>query len=202
MAGNLNPGLLICQFESWSGHPIQGGTAQLNFVEVDAAFGGRLKLFNPKGEETDRVTADSARSGVAFLQFFWDPTHIGYFTSNTPKFRAAGYGVPGFSKEIVPGELFGTNEVPRGFETDYISGRMGLCVNLGQIWSEGKGEFQFKEGASLAIDVMKKIKEALDFHAKVTGQKTPKVPFLKPMRPTPEMVSLLGFASFRVKAYG
>jgi len=201
MAGNLNPGLLICQCESWSGRPILGATVQLNFVEVDAAFGGRLKLFNPKGEEATSVTADTTRSGVAFLQFFWDPTHIGYFTSNTPKFRAVAYGVPGFSKEIVPGALYGTNEVSHGFETDRAAGRMGLCVNLGQIWSEGKGEFQFKENESIAIDIAKKIKEALEFHAKATGQKTPKVPFLKPMRPTPEMVSLLGYASFRLKAY-
>lgn len=202
MAGNMNPGLLICQCESWSGHPVEGATAQINFVEVDATFGGRLKLFDTKGKEASYVSADTKRSGIAFVEFYWEPAHIGYFTSSMPKFRASAFGAPGFSKEVEPGKYFGTNEVPRGFETDRASGRMAMCVNLGLAWSSGKGEFQFKEPGSTAIDIAGKIKQALEFHAKKAGEKIPKLQILKIMRPEIEMVSLLGFASFRMKAYG
>lgn len=202
MAGNMNPGLLICQCESWSGNPIEGATAQINFVEVDAAFGGRLKLMDTKGTETTYVSADTKRSGIAFVEFYWEPAHIGYFTSNMPKFRASAFGAPGFSKEVEPGRYYGTNEVPRGFETDRASGRMGLCINLGLAWSSGKGEFQFQEGPSAAIDIAGKVKQALEFHLKATGEKVPKLQILKIARPEIEMASLLGFASFRLKAYG
>ena len=66
------------------------------------------------------------------------------------------------------------------------------CVNLGQVWGSGKGEFQFKSSEGLAMDTISTIKQILEFRGKVDGEKLPKMPYLRIMRNEMEMTSLLG----------
>lgn len=201
MYGNMNPGLLICHLTSEeTGNDIEGATAQITWVEMDASFGGRLQLYDKKGILTQYVSADSDNAGVAFVEFFWDPTHIGYFVSNSPQTRVSGFGVS-TSKEITHrGRIYDT-KVNRHFDTKRITDRMHLCVNLGQVMSSGKGDFQFKQPASFAIGVAKKIKEILEFRAKIAKEKVPKLQVLKVVRPSLEMYSLLGFVEITMKPY-
>jgi hypothetical protein len=186
---NLNPGMLICRCLDKDGlAPVEGASAILTWVEADASFGGRLPLYDQNGNKADSVLADTDEAGVAFVSFFWDPTHIGWLLSDSPAIRVSATGPAGKYSGI-----FTSKRVNKLYYTTRVGNeRIYECINLGQIWSGGKGSFQFRSTENHAIDAISKLKQILEFRAKVAEQKLPKVPFLKIMRPSTEMVSLVG----------
>lgn len=202
MYGNMNPGLLICRLTSEAtGNVVEGATAQVTWVEADASFGGRLQLYDKNGAPTTDVRADSDAAGVALVEFFWNPTQIGYLLSNSPQTRVCGFGVASSQEVVERGTIFSDTKVSRNFETARLSDRIHLCVNLGQVMSSGKGTFQFREATSYTVGAAKKIAEILQFRAKIAGEKIPRLQILKVMRPSVEMYSLLGAVEIRMKPY-
>lgn len=189
MYGNMNPGLLIARcLDKANGSPVVGAGVMITWVEADAAFGGRLPLFNSQGLPTMSVEADTDGAGVAFVEFFWDPTHIGWLLSSSPAIRVSAVG-PAARHD----NWFNSNQSNKSYQTERVEGqRLYECVNLGQIHSGGKGMFQFKSTESTALGTASKLKQILEFRAKKAGEKIPKLQILKVMRPSVEMYALLG----------
>jgi hypothetical protein len=189
MYGNMNPGLLICRcLDKVNGDPVVGAGVMITWVEADASFGGRLPLFDSKGSPATSVEADTDSSGVAFVEFFWDPTHIGWLLSSSPAIRVSAIG-PAARHD----NWFNSNQSNKSYLSERITGqRLYECVNLGQIQNGGKGMFQFNSTESSAIGAASKLKQILEFRAKTAGEKIPKLQILKVMRPTTEMYALLG----------
>jgi hypothetical protein len=189
MYGNMNPGLLICRcLDKNDGNPVVGAGVMITWVEADAAFGGRLPLINAQGQPASSVEADTDAAGVAFVEFFYDPTHIGWLISSSPAIRVSAVG-PAARHD----NWFNSNQSNKSYQTERIEGkRLYECVNLGQVQSGGKGMFQFKSTESTAISTAGKLKQILEFRAKQAGEKIPKLQILKVMRPEIEMYALLG----------
>lgn len=199
MYGNLNPGLLICRcLDRTDDKPIEGAGVIITWVEADVSFGGKLPLFNKNGALSISVSADTDKSGVAFVEFFWDPTNIGWLNSSSPAIRVSAIG-PAARHD----NWFNSNRTNKAYSTERIEGkRIYECVNLGQVSSGGKGVFQFKSKESTGLDAASKIKQILEFRAKTAGEKLPPLSiFNKVMRPSVEMYGLLGGFDIRMSRH-
>ncbi|MGE0421671.1 MAG: hypothetical protein AB7O88_05385 [Reyranellaceae bacterium] len=202
--GNLNPGVIFIRcLDGATLKPVEGATVLLTWLQADAAFGGRLQLYDEKGEMTAAPSAETSKSGVAPLKFFWDPAKIGeaQSVSDSPAIRvsavgpAARYG--GFFTSTRVNDLYFTTRV--GNEHVF------LCMNFGAAWSGGKGAFQFNSGASNAMDAASKVKDIIDWSwkwedawikaAAKGGKFSPYMPKLVDIvnnRPTPELYAFVG----------
>jgi hypothetical protein len=194
MYGNLNPGLMICFLRAGdTGNVLENAKATVPWIQTDQTFGGNLPIFDKDGRSVWTASAVSDSSGVAFVQFLWDPIHIGHFIDESPMAIVRGRNADqGETYEIKERGTFADTKVSRSFVATGIFKRFHLCVNLGQVLSSGKGEFQFKSGSGSAIDALKLIQRILEFRAKIKGEKIPKLQILKVMRPSVEMYSLVG----------
>lgn len=201
MYGNMNPGLMICLMKAEdTGNVIEKGKATLTRVQTDVTFGGSLPLFDTTGKSVWVASAESDNSGIAFVEFLWDPTHIGHFIEESPlAVIASRNSDTGETLEIKERGTFSDTKEKRDFIAMRHGVRLHLCVNLGQALKSGKGDFQFKEPTSKTIDALKFIQKLLEFRAKVKGEKIPKLQILKVMRPSVEMYALLGVAEIKMK---
>jgi hypothetical protein len=122
------------------------------------------------------------------VQFFWDPTNIGWLVSSSPQVRMSAVG-PGARFD----NWFNSDQTNKLYFTTRVGNeRIFECINLGQAWSGGKGEFQFKSTESWAMDAASKIKDIIKFRASAAEEKIPKLQILQVMRPSVEMDSLVG----------
>lgn len=196
--GNMNPGLMICLMKTKdTGNVVENGRATLTRVQTDVTFGGSLPLFDTTGKSVWTVAAESDNSGVAFVEFMWDPTHIGHFIEDSPlAVIASRNSSNGDVMEITERGIFKDTKVKRDFITMRYGVRMHLCVNLGQVLKSGNGNF--KAPTSKTVDALKFIQKILEFRAKVAGEKLPPLQIFKVMRPSVEMYALLGVAEIKM----
>ncbi len=113
---------------------------------------------------------------------------MGYLNSDSPAIRVSAVGPAARHDNWFNSDL--SNKL---YNTERIEGkRMYECVNLVQVMSSGKGVFKFKSAEPAAIDVASKLKEIIEFRAKIAEEKLPPLKILKVMRPEIEMYSLVG----------
>lgn len=162
--GNMNPGCIFVRcLDGTTMNPVKGARAVLTWVNNDDAA-GRLQLYDTEGKKTDTPWAESTKSGVAVLKFLWDPA-FSTGASNSVGDPAVRVSVIGPSATYSGIFTSTRDNVP------YLTERVGnerifLCVNFGQAWSGGKGDFQFQSGPSLAMDALGKIKDIIEWCAK------------------------------------
>jgi hypothetical protein len=200
--GNMNPGCIFVRcLDGNTLKPVEGARAVLTYVQNDDAA-GRLQLYDTQGNKTDTPWAESTSSGVAVLKFLWDPafsTGAVNSVSDSPEVRISVIGPAG----TYSGFFNPTRDNPSYFTQRVGNEHIFLCVNFGQAWSGGKGDFQFRTDVSLAMDALSKIKDIIEWSWKledawIKGRNSGKLaPFLPGLgafnyRPSTELTAFVG----------